>query len=503
MATPYEANQPLDPAAIADAPRWLYELVSPRRKLPAQPDGSTGAFPIHAENARKLRDALSYIPADARDMWLKVGAALNSLGPEWSGIAREIWDEWSQTEPGSFDAEDQDATWEGFDPARPGGATVATIFFEAAEHGRKPRLEVNSEGFYRNRPQQGAQDAPPEIITRRASDITPEPISWLWKYWLARGKFHIIGGVPETGKTTIALAYAAIISSGGTWPDGTRAAVGNVLIWTSEDDPADTLVPRLIRMGADLDRIHFIEEAIPPGAKSRPFNPATDMPALVAKAEAIGDVVLLILDPVVAAMPMTRNSHNNAETRNGMQPVVDFAKAADIAIIGIGHLTKGTAGKDPLERLNGSGAFGALPRLVMGAAKNEADGDDEPERIMVRIKSNIGPSGGGFGYHIDMATLHEHPDIEATRIVWEHALEGTARELLNAAEGLDEDDKTSKVAEAMVFLKTALADGERLGREVAAEAKKAGISERTLERAMKGTVGKRKAALGWYWWSLP
>jgi hypothetical protein len=66
----------------------------------------------------------------------------------------------------------------------------------------------------------------PEIITRRASDITPEPISWVWKHWIARGKFEIIGGVPETGKTTIALSYAAIVSSGGIWPDETRATVG-------------------------------------------------------------------------------------------------------------------------------------------------------------------------------------------------------------------------------------------------------------------------------------
>jgi putative DNA primase/helicase len=102
---------------------------------------------------------------------------------------------------------------------------------------------------------------PPQIITRRASEIAPEPVSWIWKYWLARGKLHIIGGVPETGKTTIALNFAAAVSSGGTWPDGSRADAGNVLIWTSEDDPADTLVPRLMRMGADLDRIHFIEEA--------------------------------------------------------------------------------------------------------------------------------------------------------------------------------------------------------------------------------------------------
>ena len=101
-----------------------------------------------------------------------------------------------------------------------------------------------------------------QVVTRRASEIKPEPIAWLWKYWLARGKFHVLAGVPETCKTTIALSYAAIISSGATWPDGTLAEVGSVVIWTSEDDPADTLVPRLMRMGADLDRIHFIEEAI-------------------------------------------------------------------------------------------------------------------------------------------------------------------------------------------------------------------------------------------------
>jgi putative DNA primase/helicase len=70
------------------------------------------------------------------------------------------------------------------------------------------------------------------------------------------------------------------------------------------------------------------------------------MPGLVERR--LSDVALLILDQVVAAVPMSRNSHNNAESRNGMQPVVDFAKTADIAVLEIGHLTKGTVGKDPL-----------------------------------------------------------------------------------------------------------------------------------------------------------
>jgi putative DNA primase/helicase len=353
-----------------------------------------------------------------------------------------------------------------------------------------------------------AKDGPARIVTRRASEITPETFSWLWKYWLARGKLHIIGGVPETGKTTIALAYAAIVSSGGTWPDGTRATAGNVLIWTSEDDPADTLVPRLIRMGADLDRIHFIEETIPPGKESRPFNPASDMPALVEKAKAIGDVALLIIDvalliidPIVATVPMARNSHNNAEARNAMQPVVDFAKASHIAVLGIGHLTKGTVGKDPLERLNGSLAFGALPRLVMGAAKNSAIGDNEPERIMVRIKSNIGPSGGGFGYHIDAATLHERPDIEATRIVWEYPLEGTARELLAKAEG-EQDGKLPKIDQAKRFLTETLANAKKTATEIEAGAQNAGISWASVRRASDEMNVHKFREGGRHWWQL-
>jgi hypothetical protein len=111
----------------------------------------------------------------------------------------------------------------------------------------------NGEAFFRKWPPDGhstnALELPAfgETFIIKASEITPEPISWLWKYWLARGKLHIIAGAPGTGKTTIYLAFAAIITSGGTWPDGTRAAAGNVLIWTSCG--ASTGCPRRARGG--------------------------------------------------------------------------------------------------------------------------------------------------------------------------------------------------------------------------------------------------------------
>jgi hypothetical protein len=48
---------------------------------------------------------------------------------------------------------------------------------------------------------------------------------------------------------------------------------------------------------------------------------------------------------------------------------------------------------------SGSKSYAADPDQFL------ALGEDKPERIMVRI-NNIGPSGGGFGYHIDTAPLY-------------------------------------------------------------------------------------------------
>ncbi|MEW8615742.1 MAG: AAA family ATPase, partial [Candidatus Thiodiazotropha sp.] len=105
-----------------------------------------------------------------------------------------------------------------------------------------------------------AQDSKESLSVRliQGDTITPEPIQWLWDGWLAAGKMHILAGVPGTGKTTISLGLAATITTSGRWPDGSRAEKGDVLIWSGEDDPQDTLIPRLHACGADLSRVHFV-----------------------------------------------------------------------------------------------------------------------------------------------------------------------------------------------------------------------------------------------------
>ena len=65
---------------------------------------------------------------------------------------------------------------------------------------------------------------------------------------------------------------------------------GHVLIWSGEDDPADTLLPRLIAAGADKSRVHFVSGTRTDG-ELRPFDPATDMVHLADLASRIGTCV--------------------------------------------------------------------------------------------------------------------------------------------------------------------------------------------------------------------
>jgi len=304
-------------------------------------------------------------------------------------------------------------------------------------------------------PDDGSEAAEPPDYTRQVvltcgADLTPEPIVWLWRDWLAQGKLHLLAGTPGQGKTTLAMAMAATVTIGGRWPDGSTCEPGNILIWSGEDDPSDTLLPRLMASGADRSKCFFISGVSTNGELSA-FDPARDMWALEAQAKAIGGVSLLVVDPVVSAI--TGDSHKNAEVRRCLQPIVDLASRMGAAAIGITHLSKGGAGSDPAGRVIGSVAFTAVARVVMVAGKvlNE---DGSHKRILARGKSNIGPDEGGFEYHIEQA--EPLPGINACCITWGAALAGTARELLqdandvNGAETEDQQDAVTMLKNELV-----------------------------------------------------
>ncbi len=322
--------------------------------------------------------------------------------------------------------------------------------------------------------------------------LQPEQVRWLWRDWLALGKLHLLAGTAGTGKTTIALSFAAAVTAGARWPDGSAQTAGDVLVWSGEDGILDTLLPRFLAAGGDQDRIHFVNVAREDG-RDRPFDPASDMPKLVGAAQRLPQLKLLILDPVVAAI--TGDSHKNSETRRGLQPVVDFAQQLDCAVLGVSHLSKNTNRQEPIHRVAGSIAFGAVARIVLATVK---PANAQSPRRLVRAKSNLGPDTGGLEYTLFTAPVPDH-DLFAQRVEWGRPLEGSARELMDVE---TPDTTTGVLDEAEAFLRDALGDGPRTMRDLETAAEAEGLSWRTIRRAKKklGVIAvKTGYASGWSW----
>ncbi|WP_081427297.1 AAA family ATPase [Pseudomonas frederiksbergensis] len=332
-----------------------------------------------------------------------------------------------------------------------------------------------------------------------AASIKPVAIRWLWPGWLAKGKLHILAGAGGTGKTTLLISLIATITTGGRWPDGTRCSEpGNALIWSSEDDPADTLVPRLAAAGADLNRVHIIQGRINAQGEADPFDPANDIALLRATANEIGGVSLLMLDPIVSAVK--GDMHKANDVRRALQGVVDFAEQNLCAVVGISHFAKGGAGSSPADRVIGSQAFSALARTVLVAAKQE--GTDM--RVLARAKSNIGTDEGGVSYTIEPCDIGG--GIEATRVVWGDVIEGSARDILGDAEACDEErlDDSDNPAEA---LRRILSAGPLTGKEAKNLMVGNGYTQKQIRNARENlSVTTARAGFGAdtvVTWSLP
>lgn len=344
------------------------------------------------------------------------------------------------------------------------------------------------------------REAPAKADLTCAADIQAQAVRWLWDGWLAEGKIHLIAGPSGTGKTTTALAFAATVSSGGRWPSGEPAEARNVVIWTGEDDPADTIKPRLLACEARMSRVHLVNGVVDSAGK-RSFDPAVDVPALRDAILRLGNVGLLIVDPIVSAV--AGDSHKNGEVRRSLQPLVDLAMETRCAVLGITHFSKATAGLDPVERVTGSVAFGALARLVLAVVK--ASPEQGGGRLLVRAKSNLGPDTDG--YRFDLRQTEFPGGVVGSYVAWGEALKGDARDLLAQAERIPDNGERSEVEEAKDFLRELLANGPAEVRDIQGEAEGFGHSWRTIERAKKeiGVLSRREGfgKQGKFSWELP
>jgi hypothetical protein len=176
-----------------------------------------------------------------------------------------------------------------------------------------------------------------------ASQIEWEPIHWLWLWRLALGHLALLDGDPGLGKSLLALALCARLSTGRPWPDGSPGpGVGNSLFLNAEDSARDTTQPRLQALGADLDRVFFIHQE--DVALSR-------LLALPAQTQLLDDLLtqtqarLVVLDPVVAFLDRSVNVNNDRAVRTALLPLAALAWRHGIVILLIRHLNKLLGGR--------------------------------------------------------------------------------------------------------------------------------------------------------------
>jgi len=335
---------------------------------------------------------------------------------------------------------------------------------------------------------------PGKMIIRCAEDIPPEEMEWLWKGWLPKGALCIYAGNGGIGKSSVTLSWAATITKGGLWPDGSKCEYpGKVVIWTGEDGIANTLRPRIEANGANLKMVDIVE-GVREGDDNRHFDPAVDMPELMEHYKP-GEVSLLIIDPLVAAI--TGNMDKTNEVRRGLKPLIEFANDMGCGVIGLSHFTKGSAGKNPVERLLGSGGFGHVARTVIGGTQEE----ETKECVVAVAKTNFKLDKAGYKYNIETAYITgPKGPIETSHIVWSEGVAGSARSILAEMEHDDTKIPERKIEQAKEYLKIALSQQNLPIKQLTEQG---GFSKKTLYRAKETLpiriIGGGKDAV----WSMP
>lgn len=350
--------------------------------------------------------------------------------------------------------------------------------------------------------------APPTgtLMTRKASSYKMAALDWLWPDRFALGKLGIIGGLPDRGKGLISTDLIACITNNHAFPCGEgRPPLGRVLYFTAEDDPDDTVVPRLVAAGADLDKVEIVT-IVQDNGKPRPFNMTTDIDLLRAKLAELGDVVLVLIDPISAYLGVGKvNAMSTTDVRGYLMPLKDLAAEKSISIICIMHFNKKSDVHDAMLRIADSLAYAATARHVYCVVD---DPEVENQRLFIKAKNNLAAPGSKTLSYMTGAKKvgydeKRQKEIWAPYIVWgQKYVEITATEAMQAEAGGQKS--RNQFHEAVEFLKEALADGGVKQADIRTAAESQGISWATLKRAKEGLMvvsekGKGSLDSGWFW----
>lgn len=335
------------------------------------------------------------------------------------------------------------------------------------------------------KPPPGNNGAPSRALVRTLADVPHMTVDWLWPGRIPIGKVTLLAGDPGLGKSFLTLDMAARVSRNADWPDGPSAwrLAGSSLLISAEDDPADTIRPRLDAMGADTSRIVVLDGVRWPLAKiDTPLRLDRDVHLLDQVLGSMSIPRLVVIDPISAYLG-DADGNSNTDVRVVLAFLSAIAAKHRVAIVCVTHLSKSNQGK-AVYRAMGSLAFIAAARVAHVVSKHPGD---DTLRLMLPVKMNIDATRAGCAFR-----------VENGRVVWRP---GQAALTADDLEGEGSMEHASTLSDAMELITQRLKDeGTAPAAEIMREAEELGIGSTTLNRAKRrlGVVAQREGR-GWTW----
>jgi hypothetical protein len=312
-----------------------------------------------------------------------------------------------------------------------------------------------------------------------------------WYPVLPKGEPVGIQGDPGMGKSALLVKLCCHLTTGKAFPALYPAdhpeqdfEPQTVLLFSHEDHPNTTLRPRVEINGGDVSRIRIIE------GKRHPVTGAV-VPLTLQDLDLLDALLtthhpaLMAFDPLQGFVGNGVDMNSANDTRPLLDAVAALCRRHHCTPLYVRH--NGKAQRDKvIHTALGSVDITASLRSVLALYK---DPEDTQRRILAHTKSN-GRHAPSIAMKLLGATLDVPTDtgtlsVETVIVRWDGRSDLTADDL-NAREttyGGDHDEARSALDAARAFLREVLTDGPQLIEEIAAQAKKAGVSEKTVRRA--------------------
>lgn len=282
--------------------------------------------------------------------------------------------------------------------------------------------------------------------------VKPVTVEWLLYPYLPLGKVIVLAGEQGIGKSFFTLYLVSKFSKGISSYNTNDLFFGidlppqKILYQNAEDGIADTIVPRLIKLNANMSNIAYLREKIS-------FSDSR-LEQLFQKVKP----TIAIFDPVQSFIDAKVDTHKVNEVRQSLDILINLGSKYNCTIILIMHNNK-LGNQKMLYRVTGSVDFTALPRSVLSAVQ---DPQDPNNLLIIHSKSNLARKGQTLKF----TKLDDTIEFTGYSDITDYKMDNP----YSAGE-----KASPKLEQAIEFLQDYLQDGAKTRKEINQELYKRGL----------------------------